>query len=103
MCVCQTSYLSTCPPFSSVSSCRSTFKIAIKKESERFLESCYCISKKVYYFECGVFYSLTSWNFVNRQLGTDEGIHLSHICLVEAKLSEEILSHGAPFVFCSDL
>lgn len=54
-------------------------------------------------FDSGVFWSLTTWNFVNWQLGIDEGIHLSHICLVEAKLSEEILSHGAPFVFCGDL
>lgn len=54
-------------------------------------------------FDIGVFCSLTSWNFVNWQLGIDEGIHLSHICLVEAKLSGEILSHGAPFVFCGDL
>lgn len=54
-------------------------------------------------FDIGVFYNLTTWNFVNWQLGIDEGIHLSHICLVEAKLSEEILSHGAPFVFCCDL
>lgn len=54
-------------------------------------------------FDTGVFCSLTTWNFVNWQLGIDKGIHLSHICLVEAKLSEEILSHGAPFVFCGDL
>lgn len=60
-----------------------------------------CVIRKD--FDSGVFYSLTTWNFVNWQLGIGEGIHLSHICLVEAKLSEEILSHGAPFVFCGDL